>query len=135
MIFFERFNYDFESYTDSEEGQLKIIDLISNLVVKSEEDLISSHKDSIFNIEEIDDIIYNDLNDRKQRLLNELLPNTIFDIPRQFEIDDWEKQIKMNSVDEEESYRREKNRDQYYEQLEYNTKIENVKIDDLFYKP
>ena len=134
-IFFERFNYDFESYTDSEEGQLKIIDLISNLVVKSEEDLISSHKDSIFNIEEIDDIIYNDLNDRKQRLLNELLPNTIFDIPRQFEIDDWEKQIKMNSVDEEESYRREKNRDQYYEQLEYNTKIENVKIDDLFYKP
>ena len=67
--------------------------------------------------------------------MNELLPNTIFDIPRQFEIDDWEKQIKMNSVDEEESYRREKNRDQYYEQLEYNTKIENVKIDDLFYKP
>lgn len=133
-FFFKRFDYDFDSYTDSEEGQLKIIDLISNLVVKSEEDMISSHKDSIFNIEEIDEIIYNDLNDRKQRLLNELLPNTIFDIPRHFEIEDWEKQIKTNSDNEEESFRREKNRDQYYEQLEYNTKIENVKIDDLFYK-
>lgn len=133
-VFFKRFNCDFDTYADSEVGQVKMIDLISNIVVKSEKDLVSSHKDSILDIEDIEDMIYNDLNDRKQRLLNELLPNTIFDIPRHFEKDDWEKQIKINSDNEQESIKREKNSEKYYEQLEYNTKIENVKIDDLFYK-
>lgn len=131
--FFKRFGYDFIEFSDTEKGFEKLTNLVGNIMAKNEMELVSSLKDSILDIENIETIVYDNLEENKIKLMNSLLPNTIIDFPRQFDNEKWEQQIKENFDNEEEALKREKERERFYENSVYKLEIENKKIDDLFY--
>lgn len=132
-LFFDRFGFNFVAFTDTEDGFEKLTNLVGNIMAKSEMEFVSSFKDSILDIENIESMVYDNLNENKIKLMNSLLPNTVIDFPRQFDNEKWEEQIKENYENEEEALKREKVREKYYENLMYKSEIENKKIDDLFY--
>lgn len=133
-FFFDRFGFNFVAFSDTADGFDKLINLVGNIMAKSEMELVSSLKDSILDIENIESIVYDNLNENRVKLMNSLLPNTIIDFPRQFDNEKWEKQIKENFENEEEAIKREKERERFYGNLVLKSEIENKKIDNLFYK-
>lgn len=132
--FFNKFDYNFEDFTNQEIGQDKLINLISNVITTQEKSLMSTHKDNIETWDDYDNLVYDELNDLKGKLFNKLCPDITMDIPRHFEDETLEEQIKTNERNFQESIKREKKRDSYFEELEYKSNIELKKIDDLFYK-
>ena len=133
-LIFEKFDYKFQEYTNDEIGQEKLVNLISRVVTTQEKNLMSSFKDSIESWEEYDNLIYDEINELKGNLLNELCPDVSFDIPKHFKDEVLEEQLKNNEINFQESIKREKKRDRYYEEMQYKSDIELKKIDDLFYK-
>lgn len=133
-LFFDRFGFNFIAFSETEDGFAKLTNLVGNIMAKCEMELVSSFKDSILDIENIESIVYDNLNENRVQLMNSLLPNTIIDFPRQFNNEKWEKQIKENFENEEEAIKREKERERFYENLVLKSEIENKKIDNLFYK-
>lgn len=133
-IIFKKFGFNFQRFYEEETSHDKLIDLISRVVTNHEKELMSSYKDSVETWDDYDNLIYDKLNDIKRDLFNELCPDTTLDIPRHFEDEELKKQIKINENDFQASIKREKNRDSYYEQLQYKANIENTKIADLFYR-
>lgn len=130
---FKKFGFNFNLYSETEKGLQKITNLISKIVTNNEKSLVSTHKDIIKDLSDTDMFIYSDLNETKSKLINELLPDTIIEIPRELGSEEWELQIKENIKNEEIIKNRVKERKRYLDEVILNSKISNKKIDDLFY--
>ena len=131
--FFNKFGYQFKEYSDYNVGQDKLIRLISRVVIAQEKDLMSSYKDNVETWEQYDDLIYDELNELKGNLLNELCPDISVEIPKHFENEELEIQLKNNKNNDQEAIKREKERDNYYKEVSLKSTMEFKKIDDLFY--
>jgi len=127
---FDLYGFDFAVFVESEIGNRAIIDLIMRTIEKSEKELFNSNKDSITKKNELDDLIYEELDELKDNLIENLIPGLAIEIPRQLSEEEVDEQIKINYQNEIESEERVQNLTQYSENDIQN---EVQKIEDLFY--
>lgn len=127
---FDLYGFDFAVFVESEIGNRAIIDIIMRTIEKSEKELFNSNKDSITKKNELDDLIYEELDELKDNLIENLIPGLAIEIPRQISEEEVDEQIKINYQNEIESEERVQNLTQY---SEYDIQNEVQKIEDLFY--
>lgn len=127
---FAQYGFDFGEYINSDVGNKQMTNLIFNVVAKSEKEIYDSNKSLISKRNELDDFVYEEVDQIKDNLIERLNPGLIVDIPRQISDEDIEGQIRVNYQNEIDSESRVENIVPYSE-----TEIQNEdeKIDDLFY--
>ncbi|MCL6217741.1 ATP-binding protein [Zunongwangia pacifica] len=131
-LIFTNFGYDYEEYSSEDNSQNLILDLISKIVVETEKDLMSSYKDQVNDMDDYDNFVYDEVNNLKKNLFNELCSEVDMEIPRYYNDEELFKQIEENELNHREYIKREKARDRYYEERQEKTVIENKKIERLF---
>jgi hypothetical protein len=127
---FNQYDFDFETYLNTENGNEKMTELIFNVVEKAEMEIYDSKKGTIRYKEELVELVYEELETIKSSIIGRLNPGLIVDIPSQLLNEEVEEQIKINHNSEVESEKRIQNLSNY---SEVNFQNELDKIDDLFY--
>lgn len=126
---FEKFGFNYEEYINSDLGFRGISNLIFKIIEKLEIEIFNSNKNHLSSLEDIDFIIYDELDDIKDTLIEKLDPTLIIDVPRQLSFKDLEEQIALNKENEIEGEKRVQGLHSYSEESCQN---ENDKIEDLF---
>ena len=127
---FKKYDFNYNDFVKTDEGNLKITDLIFNVIEKSEKDIFNSNKDSLTKSNELDDLVYEELDKLKGHLIDILNPGLQIDIPRQLSDYEVDEQIKINyqnDVDQEKRIQELK----FYSEKETSYEVE--RIEDLFY--
>lgn len=126
---FKLYGFDFNSYINSDSGNEKVTELIIGLVEKTENELYENNKDSLSNNDDIDNFVYDELENVKNKLIKNLNPNLLIDVPKLLTTETIEEQIILNKKNVVSSEKRTQELETYYE----NEKNQLEKIDDLFY--
>lgn len=129
---FLKFNHDYSDFIENDKGFNLVVNQVSSIIVKEENQLFSSYKDMIFDIEDSHTHIYEVLGDTKSTLNEILLPNVILDIEREISEEIYKEQIGHNIKKEEDSEKKIKELENYYKDYEYRQDLENKRIDELF---
>jgi len=126
---FKLYEFDFNSFTNSDNGNEKITGLIIKLVEKTEEELYENYKDSLLDNEDTNSLVYDELENLKNKLIENLNPGLMIDVPRLLTNETIEEQITKNQQNVVSSEKRTQELRTYHE----NEKNQLKKIDDLFY--
>lgn len=126
---FKLYEFDFDSFTKSDNGNDKITGLIIRLVEKTEKELYENYKDSLLDNYDTISLVYDGLDNIKNKLIDNLNPKLIIDVPRLLADETIEEQIIINKQNVVSSEKRTQVLESYYE----NEKNQLEKIDDLFY--
>lgn len=127
---FIQFGFNYEEYVNGDKGTKGIIDLIFRIVEKSENKIYESIKGHLSNLDDLDDLVYQELDDSKSVLIEKLDPKLLIDIPRQLLYENIELQITINQKNEIEADKRIQELQSYSENI---VQDEGKKIEDLFY--
>ncbi|HEY5125477.1 MAG TPA: hypothetical protein VIK14_17245, partial [Ignavibacteria bacterium] len=132
---FKKYNYDYDSYCDSDEGFQKILNVIEKVLISNEDELKYYRENDVTEIEEVKDIYY-ELNEIENDLKSQLFPNNDLNYNFGIEADDeyWKYRIIENkeriAFEEEQAVEDYK----YYREMENKEKGEDRAIEDLFIK-
>jgi len=135
-ILFEKYEQNYDEYTESDEGFQNLISVIESVLQSNEVDLKSEKKDEVKNIDEVS-VIYDDLYSLERELKYELFPNTSFDYDFGVDLDKsyWEEKIEENIVKAVKNDAMDENYDEdYYKEAHFDAKNEENAVDDLFIK-
>ncbi|HLO56796.1 MAG TPA: hypothetical protein VK169_21045 [Saprospiraceae bacterium] len=131
---FKKFGYKFQQYSEEENNQNNLIDLISKITTEREKELMDSYKSDIEEWEDYDSFVYDEVKEIKSSLINTLIPKNIsIYIPRHYEKEELEEQIVKNKKERRNASAREANTIDIHNQNINKSTIENKKIEDLFY--
>jgi GTPase SAR1 family protein len=129
---FKKYGENYRDYIIADEGIVNIKKIITNLIVKKEEELYSSYKDSILEKDDTNTFIYDRLREIKTEVSEVLLPDTTIEIERKYSDDNFNDQIEVNKKNTREAATREKNTQSHYEELVYKKREETTKINEMF---
>lgn len=129
---FNKFGKDYFEFVNTPSGNLLVSNRISSIIIKEEKELFSSYKDAIMDSEDADTFIYDALKDFERELFDTLLPNSNFDIDREYDEDNIKAQIEINHRNIDESIKREKRTERYFDDLNHRKELENEIIEDMF---
>lgn len=127
---FEKYENSYQKYIDSDEGNNSIIELVHRVVEKYEAEIYDSNKSDILNKDDVNGLIYEEVDKMKYSLVEKLNPSLSINIPRQFSEEEIEQQISINQKNEIEAKDRVQSLETYSIK---DTQNENEKIEDLFY--
>lgn len=133
-ILFAKYGHNYDDYIESDEGCVKMINVIESILLSNEEDLKNDKKDEVQNIDEVSDL-YEEIYSLESELKRELFPNTSFDYDFGIQIDDdfWTEKIEENVERAQINDDRDYNED-YYKDGVGSWISEDSAIDDLFCK-
>lgn len=99
---FEQYCFDFEAYTNSEEGFQNTIDLIKLVLIRTEESLKNEREDGITDFEDVEEI-YTELDSIEGSLMRALFPDVSIDYDFGVKADEeyWFNKIDQNTEKEE----------------------------------
>lgn len=127
---FEQFGFNYEEYVNSDKGNKGMIDLIFRIVEKSENKIFQSNKNQLSNKVNLDILVYKELDNLKDNLVEKLDPKLVIDIPRKLSFEEIDYQITINQKNEIEADKRIQELQSY---SEGDIQNEGKKIEDLFY--
>lgn len=131
---FNKFGCNFSMFIKIEANQNRLIDLVSKLTFEKEKELMDAHKNEIEEWADYDDFVYDQVKELESSLLQELIGKNISaKIPRHFLRKELEELIEKNKRERRNAIKREANTDNFYNEIVKKSKIENMKIEDLFY--
>jgi DNA polymerase III delta prime subunit len=135
-LIFDRYEQNYDEYTESKDGVIRLINLIENVLKNNEVDLKNEREDDIKDINEVSDL-YDEIVSLEKDLKHELFPNASVDHNFEIEMDHnyWDDKIEeniartarnevMNDADD----------DHYYNEARIEMINEDSAIDDLFIK-
>lgn len=130
---FEKFEINFEDYTNTENGKIIIEQLVERIIVKTEEEYKDSIKDEALDISDIEKV-YDDLNQIKEDLFDIFTVNEDIKVQLNFDLDKtyWEDIIEENVMRKE---KRDFEQYEYYESMKDEKPIvesEESRIEKLF---
>lgn len=129
---FEKFGKNYLEFVNTDSGSLLVSNRISSIIINEEKELFSNYRDAIMVSGDADSLIYDTLKDFERELFANLLPNSIFDIDREYNEENIREQIEINNINFDESMKREKSTEKYYEDLNHRKMRENLLIEDMF---
>lgn len=129
---FKKFGKNYSEFVNTDSGNLLVSNRISSIIINEEKELFSSYRDAITDSADADTFIYDALKDFERELFDNLLPNCNFDIDREYNEDSIKKQIEINQINLDESLKREKSTEKYFEDFNYRNERENLVIEDMF---
>ena len=136
-ILFEKYEQNYDQFTESDEGFSKLLSVIESVLQKNEKDLREEKKNEIINIDEVTDI-YDEIYSLERELKGDLFPNILFEHDFGIDIDRtyWDNKIEENILKEEKSeLDNEDYDDHYFKEAWIESNNEENAIDDLFIKP
>ncbi|MBC3539292.1 restriction endonuclease [Rufibacter sediminis] len=133
-VIFEKYNQDYDQYTESDDGLKNLINVVECVLQSAEDNYKSDKKDEIKNIDDVSDI-YDEIYEIESELKSELFPTSTFDYDFGIGIDHkyWEDIIERNLIREARDYDGDYDRE-YYEDSRFKLINEDNAVDDLFAK-
>lgn len=131
-VLFEKYGKNYSKFVNTDSGNLLVSNRISLTIINEEKKLFSSYKDAIMDADDADTFIYDSLKDFERELFDNLLPNSNFDVDREYNEGSIREQIEINHKNLDESIKREKNTEKYVEDFNYRREQENLLIEDMF---
>lgn len=132
---FEKYEHNYDEYTETDEGFSNLIDVISSVLERNEDGLKSERKDEVKDIKEVNEI-YEELSTIETELKYSLFPNVSFDYDFGIDIDDdyWSEKIENNIIKAARNDAMYEDYDGFYRKESRVDKSEENTIDDLFTK-
>lgn len=134
--FFDKFEYDFEEYSNTEQGIIVLSQYVNNILTSSEDDKKSAIEDEVENIKEVN-LIYKEMEEEKNNLTSQLnLTKTHFIKSFKVDVHSWEEQFAQNIFDRQmrEAENQEYEEDNVATNSNYSKSYEDRKIENLFRK-
>lgn len=134
-LLFEKYDYNYDDYTESDNGFNKLIGVIESVLKANEDNLKSDKKDEIKNIDEVTEL-YDEVYSVERELKNELFPRTVFDYDFDIKMDKsyWDEKIEDNIVKAAKNDSESEGYQDVYKEMVFERESEDKAIDDLFYK-
>lgn len=129
---FKKFGKKYLEFVNTDKGNLLVSNRISSIIIKEEKELFSSYKDAIMDSGDAESFIYDPLKEFERELFDNLLPNSNFDIDREYNEGSIREQIEINNKNFDESMKREKSTEKYFDDLNHQRERENLLIEDMF---
>lgn len=130
---FLKFGFDYNEYTESEEGFKYVVEMIADVLSSNIEEIKDGNKDEVRNLDQVSDLYY-EIKELESDLLHDLFPTTSIYHDFGTEIDEeyWNEYIN-NNIEKDERYSRDDSHDEdYYRESPENFMSEDELIDDLF---
>ncbi|AEV31784.1 hypothetical protein Oweho_0771 [Owenweeksia hongkongensis DSM 17368] len=133
---FEKYEQNYEEYSETEKGLDRLISLVTNVLVSKEEELKYDKKDEVKAMTEVESI-YDDVYSIEYELMSELLPNLTEDHDFEIGIDEsyWKGQIEENIDNDLKAEHEAEMYQEQYKEAAFESRNEESAIDDLFIKP
>lgn len=96
---FEKYEQDFEKYSQTEKGKDVIVEMIDNIVLQAEEDYTDSIKSEVLELDKVQET-YSELSGLRETLINDICPDYkdhLFETPKLDE-DYWKDLIEENQI-------------------------------------